>query len=355
MRCVWIPSWLMFVAVTLSNSNPALAIAWQNEVNVSICSWEKLRGGQLKRKTWTLTDMTSKYYPRYDLSRWGDDLVANVVIIHEDRSLAAADFADSGLSDGEYASPQSDGNPSGVMYNLSLSIPFDERTNLTGLFNAMPKNSGSLRSIAPNYNDGAMFANDNEFILYGSVSITGGIEPGCANEYRGLSRLTDSQELPPGDVVLGYQEYEWGSPPISWQPGFVQRSLPTGVTRYVTNGAGVSAPSENLGFYFSGMRGENWGRIEEGDQTVDTIADTLITVNMSSMRREFWQNTTLPADVPGRANAELVWIPVSESGVLIAIGGVVNPVILTAAQELTAEEAEASVCLRSPPPFFFSY
>ncbi|KAL1967301.1 hypothetical protein VTN77DRAFT_3347 [Rasamsonia byssochlamydoides] len=212
------------------------------------------------------------------------------------------------------------------MYNLSLSVPFDKQTNLTGLFNAMSKNDGLLNSnIAPNYNDGVMFANDDEFILYG-----------------GLSLLTDSQDPPPADVVLGYEEYEWGLPPPSWQPGFVQKSLPAGITRYVTNGAGVSAPSENLGFYFSGMRGADWGSIEDGDQSANTIADTLIMVNMTSMRKESWQNTTLPADVPGRANAELVWIPVSESGVLIAIGGVINPEVLTASRNLTAAEAQAS-------------
>jgi hypothetical protein len=58
----------------------------------------------------------------------------------------------------------------------------------------------------------------------------------------------------------------------------------------------------------------------------NTTADTLITVNMTVMRKGTWTNHTLPSYITGRANAELVWVPVSESGVLVAIGGVVNPV-----------------------------
>jgi hypothetical protein len=172
-----------------------------------------------------------------------------------------------------------------------------------------------------------------------------------ADRFRGLSRLTDSQDAPPADMILAYQQYKWGSPPASWQHGFVQKSLPSNVTRYITNGAGVSAPSENLGFYFSGIRGANWGSIEEGDQSANMIADTLITVNMTTMQKESWKNTTLPANVPGRANAELVWIPVSESGVLVAIGGVINPEVLTASRNLTAAEAQESVCFGGFSPF----
>jgi hypothetical protein len=56
------------------------------------------------------------------------------------------------------------------MYNLSLDIPFNKHTNLTGLLKAMPKNDGSSSSnIAPNYEDGVMFANDDQFLLYGFV------------------------------------------------------------------------------------------------------------------------------------------------------------------------------------------
>jgi hypothetical protein len=144
-------------------------------------------------------------------------------------------------------------------------------------------------------------------------------------------------------VILGYEVHEYSTNIPNWKSGFLQKSIDNDVTRYVTNGAGVSAPSENLGFYFSGMRGPGWGRVEGGDESANTTADSLITVNMGTMRLETWQNMSLPTSVAPRANAELVWLPVSESGVLIAIGGVTNPEILTADRNLTAEQAKASV------------
>jgi hypothetical protein len=93
----------------------------------------------------------------------------------------------------------------------------------------------------------------------------------------------------------------------------------------VTNGAGVTAASENLGFYFSGMRAPDWGPIDYNTNFADTPANTLIEIDMSIMRSEKWTNSTLPSTIPPRANAELVWIPVSTQGVLVAIGGVYPP------------------------------
>lgn len=54
------------------------------------------------------------------------------------------------------------------MYSLDLGIFFDQQTNMTGLLKAIPKNGGtSTANVNPNYEDGVMFANDDEFILYG--------------------------------------------------------------------------------------------------------------------------------------------------------------------------------------------
>jgi hypothetical protein len=160
---------------------------------------------------------------------------------------------------------------------------------------------------------------------------------------RGLTALTDSEEPPGSNQFLAYEAYQYGPYRASWQPGFVQESLTNSVTRYITNGAGVSAPSEDLGFYFSGMRGANWGPIENGDQSSNITANTLITANMTMMRSETWENDTLPDNIQPRANAELVWIPVSDSGILIAIGGVINPGVIAAGGVLTSAQAAASV------------
>ena len=123
---------------------------------------------------------------------------------------------------------------------------------------------------------------------------------------------------------------------------FIQYSVSDGLTRYLTDGGAVSAPSENLGFYFSGLREQNWGVITA--ENANVTANTLITVNMTTMSNQTWSNNTLPDNIPGRINAELVWIPVSQSGVLIAIGGVLfsDALIL---EGLTDPQAAASVRL----------
>ncbi|KIX96087.1 uncharacterized protein Z520_08342 [Fonsecaea multimorphosa CBS 102226] len=213
------------------------------------------------------------------------------------------------FADGTAPVVSSDGNVEGDMFVLNFSTPFDTtKTNVSGLFDRMSKAGGAGNNIAPNYVDGTMFTNDGELYLYG-----------------GLPRLTDSVSPQSAETVLGYEAYQYGPDRTSWSPGFYQGSLPDGVTRYITNGAGVSAPSENLGFYFSGMRSPTWGPIYYEDSSANVTANTLIEVDMSVMRSEKWTNTTLPDNIQPRANAELVWIPVSDNGVLVAIGGVTAP------------------------------
>ncbi|EXJ65184.1 hypothetical protein A1O7_01524 [Cladophialophora yegresii CBS 114405] len=213
------------------------------------------------------------------------------------------------FADGTAPVVSSDGNVDGDMFVLNFSTPFDTaKTNVSGLLNRMAKAGGAGNNIAPNYVDGTMFTNDGELYLYG-----------------GLPRLTDSASPQSEESILGYEAYQYGPNRASWSPGFYQGTLPDGVTRYITNGAGVSAPSENLGFYFSGMRSPTWGPIYYEDSSANVTANTLIEVDMSEMRNEKWTNNTLPDNIPPRANAELAWIPVGEQGVLVAIGGVTAP------------------------------
>ncbi|PKX88951.1 uncharacterized protein P174DRAFT_471381 [Aspergillus novofumigatus IBT 16806] len=218
------------------------------------------------------------------------------------------------------------GNDDGLLYYLNLATSFDTTTsNLTALFGNLSKAGGIANNIAPTYRDGVMFANDNELYLYG-----------------GLLRLTDSQDPPADNAVLGYERYQYGPERESWQPGFIIDNLDSGVTRYATNGAGVSAPSEKLGFYFSGMRGKDWGPVYADDESANVTSDRMIKVDMSSMRENKWSNLSLPTYVPPRANAELVWIPVAESGVLVAIGGVIIPATIFSSEGLTSAQQNAS-------------
>lgn len=84
-------------------------------------------------------------------------------------------------------------------------------------------------------------------------------------------------------------------------------------------------PSEQTGYYFSGQHGKNWGPIASADSSANVSSESLITVNLTDNNRPDWENKTLPSMVLPRANAELVWIPVSEHGILVAIGGTANP------------------------------
>ncbi|KUL85884.1 hypothetical protein ZTR_06378 [Talaromyces verruculosus] len=279
------------IAWTLVES--ASGLDWKNEVNVSMCNWAQFRANVIR---------DTIYLDGGELWWWV------------------------GLSDGSYASPQNDGGINGVVYEFNLGQPFNQSTNITSLFKTLSKTGGlASNNIAPNYVDGAMFANDDELITFG-----------------GLVDATNSSSAPAEDTILGYEAYQYGPARQSWSAGFINKQLPTNITRYVTNGASVSAPSENMGYYFSGMRAADWGPIFNDGESANTLANSLISVNMSVMRDETWTNDTLPSFVPARANAEIAWIPAGENGVLVAIGGVIDPVSLTAAQELNSSQTNAS-------------
>lgn len=157
-------------------------------------------------------------------------------------------------------------------------------------------------------------------------------------------------DSPDEDSVLGYERYQYGPPRPAWNEGFRTGSTGDDVHRYVTHGAGVSAPSENLAFYFGGMRGEDWGEILEPIPRANETSDRLITVNMETMRSEEWSNTTLPSNVPKRSVGELVWVPTSESGVLVAIGGVKYPEDLFRSGRMTEDQGKENVSSLSITP-----
>lgn len=180
-----------------------------------------------------------------------------------------------------------------------------------------------------------MFGNNDEFFLYGLV-----VYPRSAVHkhgrtltyeylYRGLSRPTNSQYIPKPRDVLGYQVYNAASGSTPSNSAFFNTSLPANMTQYVTNGAGVSIPSESLGFYFSGLRGADWGAIALYDGSANTLANTLISVDMKEQQSADWRNNSLFDYILPRADAALVWVPVSKRGVLAVIGGVVNAEILS--------------------------
>lgn len=144
----------------------------------------------------------------------------------------------------------------------------------------------------------------------------------------GLTRPTDSAHVPGSRDLLGYVEHQWGPYRPSWEPNFIRPELPANMTRYITNGGDVSAPNENLGFYFGGLHAPNWGPIMAHDASANVSSRTLISVDLGQMGHEYWRNETLPRDIDTRADAEVVWLPVSSRGILAVIGGVVHPEVI---------------------------
>jgi hypothetical protein len=132
---------------------------------------------------------------------------------------------------------------------------------------------------------------------------------------------------PPGRI-LGYQIYQTETVE---KTGPLNEKL-TDVPNYITSGAGVNIPSESLGFYFSGMVAPNGNELLYNGprSTTPVIATESFTqVDLSDSQGPQWSTLIWPFGVKPRAGAQLVWLPVSSQGVLIAIGGVIDPQDLT--------------------------
>ncbi|KAI0593626.1 hypothetical protein F4775DRAFT_586687 [Biscogniauxia sp. FL1348] len=255
---------------------------WQdNQVNATMCNWAALRAAQLKDTVY----MDGGYL-------WWVP----------------------GMADGSYGAPTQDDNPLGLIYTLNFSTPFNASTNISSILQTISKapNGGAANNFAPNYYDGAMLANNDEFFLYG-----------------GLLLRTDAYSPPSANEVLAYQASQYGREQSSFRPGFLNDQLPDDMTRYVTYGGAVSAPSENKAWYFGGYRSPSWGPIyyPTANDSINPInvSNTLITLDLGDQQHETWTNATLPNGTPSRANPALVWVPVGEQGILVALGGVTDP------------------------------
>lgn len=230
-----------------------------------------------------------------------------------------------GMDDGSDVGLSSDSNPLGIMFTLNFSQPFNTSDNITALFGQLAKGSTDTgtTNIAPNYFDGAMFSNQAEILLFG-----------------GLLSDTDGYTQPSGSQGLYYQAYLYGVE-RTFIKNFGQYELPDGMNRYIAYGGAADAPSEYKSWYFTGMHSPIWSNIYESTTNISNeavnISSTLITLDTTSELEAVWTNDTLPDSVSGRANPELVWVPVGEEGILVAIGGVTYPEFITVYHESTNE------------------
>lgn len=104
------------------------------------------------------------------------------------------------------------------------------------------------------------------------------------------------------------------------------------VTNEITNGAGVNVPSEQVGFYFSGMRSATGADLSFTVSVNNThaptiLADTMLKVNMTTPDGSSdWSSIPVPTDIVApRADGALAWVPVGAQGAVIVIGGVEYP------------------------------
>ncbi|KAL2787655.1 hypothetical protein BJX66DRAFT_340967 [Aspergillus keveii] len=261
----------VFALVAVLLVGESWAQSWQNTVNVSMCTWADARVNTIR----------------------------DTVYLD-----GGALWWQIGYNDGT-TRPDSNNNNEGLLYYLHLNETFNTATsNLTALFGSIPKAGGIANNLAPTYQDGVMFANDNKFWLYG-----------------GLLTPTASQANPSPNQILAYELYQYGPHLTMWEPQFINEDLDNDVTRYITAGAGVSSPSENLGFYISGLRAPDWAPIYDNGSATN-LSSHMIQVDMAEMRDPVFTNVSLPEFVPPRANGEAVWVPVGDKGIVVLIGGV---------------------------------
>lgn len=180
-----------------------------------------------------------------------------------------------------------------------------------------------------------MLSNDAEFFLFGGA----------------MFRNQRLYESPDADHVDAYQAYQYGDEKSLWQPGFYDRELPDGMNRYIAYGGAASAPSENKAWYFSGLTSPTHGEIytilnprNKTDWAQD-VSNKLITLDMSKQNDERWTNKTLGNKIDGRANAEVVWVPVGEQGILVVLGGVTYPQWAGTEKSNVSDDEKKSVSL----------
>lgn len=78
----------------------------------------------------------------------------------------------------------------------------------------------------------------------------------------------------------------------------------------VTNGAGVSVPSESRAYYFSDVYDPDSATPLNYLAPPKTLSQSLVRIDTSRQSHSDW--TLAPLSVPARAEAGIVWIPTGE-------------------------------------------
>lgn len=217
---------------------------------------------------------------------------------------------------------------------FNLSTKFDATSNFTDVF--LYESMNFTNTDAKPHVGGYMFVDYNEWYAFGYVctadtsTITDTFHSGRAwPSYKSTSNLTeiiyDAIHIPNSAATAA---------PLGLSNSADFLPAGNGTNRYITNGAGVSAPSESLSFYFSGLRSNdnsemNFNTVNRSSSTFPSIlANSMLLVDTHNFGASVWTELPLPPFVPPRADAVLSWVPVGAHGIVIVIGGVPFPASL---------------------------
>ncbi|KAK5051553.1 hypothetical protein LTR84_003205 [Exophiala bonariae] len=205
--------------------------------------------------------------------------------------------------DGNCKSPSTAEPLTGLLFKLDLSAPFDiSNGNTPAIFHSIAE--GTMSNF---FFDGALFYDYDELYAWGGTPHTIGDTTWPFTLSYPLYEATDgsNNSLTP---ITNYAPEDRNFRPR-------------------TNGAGISVPSEDLGFYFGGMYNDN-GAVFTQTNPPTNRSTQLIVVSTVNQGRASWQehipdpNGIIP---PWRADAGLVWLPTSAQGILVVIGGTTTP------------------------------
>jgi hypothetical protein len=223
-------------------------------------------------------------------------------------------------------------NLDGTVMTFNFSTPIKKDTNTSAILveDILTKPGGDGQK--PFFVDGAMLYNDAEAFLFGGAMFS----------------FPEAYDPPDSDDVVLYQAYNVGPDKPLWKRGFYTRKTGDDVNRYVAYGGAASAPSEDKAWYFSGLTAPRNGQIDtiawdNRTNFAQKVSNRLITVDMGTQNDEQWSNTTIGRDVEGRANPEMVWVPVGREGILVVLGGVTYPQWAGTEKSQQSDDPEASV------------
>ncbi|KPI42067.1 uncharacterized protein AB675_5666 [Cyphellophora attinorum] len=193
----------------------------------------------------------------------------------------------------------------GSFFRLSLNDSFDVADNQAPpLFRALDDKRIEGSAIGQ---DGFMIADNDEIYVYG----------GAFSNPALVDNVVFSDVL--FDPTIGRENTLRNANP-AYRPndGAFQVKL--------TAGAGANAPSESRGFYFGGLkRPDNQAiGVDDGIDNL-TLSDGLVIVDTTEQTVSHWTIPALGVGIQSRAEATLAWIPAGEQGMLVAVGGVLNP------------------------------